>query len=72
MGLLIHRLDTRVALTGVKLSLLCWAGFAAATSYGTALFSMKPRALWMIDTGFNLVAFVVSLLGGMTGCRTHP
>lgn len=44
----------------VKLALLCWLGFAAATSYGTSMFSMKPKALWLIDTGFNLVSFVVA------------
>jgi uncharacterized protein DUF1761 len=60
MALIIGRLNSYEALTGVKLSILCWAGFAAPTSYGTALFSMKPRALWMIDTAFNLVSFVVA------------
>jgi hypothetical protein len=44
----------------VKLALLCWLGFAAATSYGTSMFSMKPKALWAIDTGFNLVSFVIA------------
>jgi hypothetical protein len=60
MAMLISRLNSHEALTGVKLSILCWAGFAGATSYGTALFSSKPRALWMIDTAFNLVSFVVA------------
>ncbi len=60
MAMLISRLNSHEALTGVKLSILCWAGFAAATSYGTALFSFKSRALWAIDTTFNLVSFVVA------------
>lgn len=46
----------RAALVGV----LCWAGFAAATSYATAMFSQKPRQLWLIDSGFNLVSFVLA------------
>lgn len=45
---------------GAFVGLVCWIGFAGATSYGSALFSFKPRALWAIDSGFNLVAFVVA------------
>ena len=44
----------------IKLAVLCWLGFTAATSYGTSLFSMKPKALWLIDAGFNLVSFVIA------------
>ena len=45
---------------GIKLAVVCWLGFTAATTYGTALFSMKPKALWLIDTSFNLVSFVLA------------
>lgn len=45
---------------GIKLAIVCWLGFAAVTSYGTALFSMKPKALWLIDTSFNLVSFILA------------
>jgi hypothetical protein len=45
---------------GIGVAVLCWLGFAAATSYGTALFSSKPKALWAIDTAFNLVSFIVA------------
>jgi hypothetical protein len=44
----------------LKLAAICWLGFAAATSYGTALFSGKPRALWIIDTSYNLVSFLAA------------
>ena len=44
----------------LKLAAICWLGFAAATSYGTALFSGKPKALWMIDTFYNLVSFLAA------------
>lgn len=46
----------RGALTGV----LCWLGFAGPTSFGTAVFSGQPRALWLINTVYNLVAFVAA------------
>ena len=41
-------------------SALIWLGFAASTSYATALFSMKPRQLWLIDSTYNLVSFVLA------------
>jgi hypothetical protein len=45
---------------GLMIGTFAWLGFAGATSYGTALFSFKPKALWAIDTGFNLVSFLVA------------
>jgi hypothetical protein len=44
----------------LKLAVICWLGFAAATSYATALFSGKPKSLWLIDTSYNLVSFVIA------------
>ncbi|HEV7388351.1 MAG TPA: DUF1761 domain-containing protein [Gemmatimonadaceae bacterium] len=37
-----------------------WLGFAATTSYATALFSGKPKQLWLIDSMYNLVSFVLA------------
>jgi len=48
------------ALRGALIGALCWVGFAGATSYGNAVFSGKPKALWLIDSGYNLVAFVIA------------
>jgi hypothetical protein len=48
------------AVDGALIGALCWLGFAGATSFGSALFSGKPKALWLIDSGFNLVSFVVA------------
>lgn len=45
---------------GLMVGSMAWLGFAGATSYGTALFSFKPKALWAIDTGFNLVSFIIA------------
>jgi hypothetical protein len=45
---------------GLMIGSFAWLGFAGATSYGTALFSSKPKALWAIDSGFNLVSFLVA------------
>jgi hypothetical protein len=45
---------------GAMVGVLCWLTFAGATSYANAIFSQKPRALWLIDTGFNLVSFAIA------------
>jgi hypothetical protein len=45
---------------GALLGFILWLGFAASTSYATALFSGKPRQLWLIDTAYNLVSFVLA------------
>ena len=47
---------TRGALVGV----FCWVGFAASTSLATALFSSQRMALWLINSGYNLVSFVIA------------
>jgi hypothetical protein len=39
---------------------LCWFGFTAATSFATGLFSSKPLPLWLIDSGYNLVSFILA------------
>jgi hypothetical protein len=45
---------------GAKVGALCWLGFAAATSFATALFSMTQKPLWLINSGYNLISFVVA------------
>src|SRR2546423_6576137 len=44
---------------GAMIGFVCWLGFAATTSYATALFFGKPRKLWFIHTAYNLVSFVL-------------
>lgn len=60
MALVVGNFSPSSALDGALIGALCWVGFAGATSFGTALFSAKPKALWMIDSGYNLVSFVVA------------
>jgi uncharacterized protein DUF1761 len=45
---------------GAIIGFVCWLGFAASTSYATALFSGKPKQLWFIDSAYNLVSFVLA------------
>ena len=60
MALVVGNFAPGSAVDGAIIGALCWAGFAGATSYGTAVFGGKPKALWLIDSGFNLAAFVVA------------
>ena len=58
---------------GVKLGLFCWFGFVLPTTFATSLFSMKPRQLWLIDAGYNLVSFVIAgaIILGWMGATAH-
>ena len=47
-------------LHGALAGAACWLGFAAATSYATAVFSMQPKGLWLINSGYNLVSFMIA------------
>jgi hypothetical protein len=60
MAVAIGLLPVFSVVRGLKLAVLVWLGFAAATSYGTYLFSMKPKQLWLIDTSYNLVSFLIA------------
>lgn len=60
MALVVGNFAPATAIDGAIVGVLCWIGFAGTTSYGTALFAGKPKALWLIDSGFNLVSFIVA------------
>ena len=60
LAVILNHFVNLTALRGALVGALCWVGFAAATSFATALFSMKPKLLWLIDSGFNLVSFVLA------------
>jgi hypothetical protein len=59
-------------LRGIHLGLFTWFGFALPTSFATSLFSMKPKSLWLIDSGYNLVSFMLAgaIIAGM-GAGAH-
>jgi Protein of unknown function (DUF1761) len=44
----------------IGFAILCWVGFAGATSYATAAAGGKQRAQWAIESGYNLVSFIVA------------
>lgn len=60
MAIVIGFLPSFSVVRALKLAAICWLGFTAVTSYGTALFSSKPRELWLIDTAYNFVSFIAA------------
>ena len=44
----------------VIFSVLLWLGFAGSTSYASAIFSGQPKALWAINSFYNLVSFIIA------------
>lgn len=59
LEVILNHFPDRTVARGAAVGLLCWLGFAGATSFATVLFSKKPLGLWMIDSGYNLVSFVI-------------
>src|SRR4051812_1910236 len=63
MGLLMMHFSAVMPINaahGAIFGFVCWLGFAASTSYATAVFSGKPKQLWLIDSMYNLVSFVAA------------
>jgi len=42
---------------GLKLGLVGWLGLTTTAQLSTSLFSDKPKELYFINTGYNLVAY---------------
>ena len=60
MAIVVKHFGDQPALRGAEVGALCWLGFAASTSYATSMFSMQPKALWVINSAYNLVSFVLA------------
>lgn len=45
---------------GIRVGFLAWLGFAGLTSLVTQFFEHRSMKLWAIDSGYNLVSFVIS------------
>ena len=60
MAIIVPRFAPGSLMGGMHIALFCWLGFAGATTYTTALFSGKPKQLWLIDSAYNLVSFLIA------------
>jgi hypothetical protein len=53
------------AIDGLKIGLVVWLGFVTTVQLTNALFSRQPNKLYMINTGYQLVCYVV--MGAILG-----
>src|SRR5947209_18486133 len=60
LAIVMNHFPPFTAARGAAFGALCWLGFAASTSFATALFSLQPKQLWLINSGYNLVSFVLA------------
>ena len=60
LAVILGHFEAVTPMGGAMVGALCWLGFAGATSFANALFSMKPKQLWLIDSGYNLVSFILA------------
>ena len=60
LAIILNHFEPVTIARGALLGVLCWIGFAGTTSFANAIFSGKPKALWLIDSGYNLVSFVIA------------
>lgn len=59
MAIVINHFSPFSAMRGAMVGTMMWLGFAASTSFATAIFSMTKKPLWLINTSYNWVCFVV-------------
>jgi hypothetical protein len=60
LAVLLGMIPDATATTGAGMGFLCWLAFAGATSFGSNLFSGRPTGLWLINSGYNLISFVLA------------
>ena len=60
LAVLLNHFVNLTPLRGALVGVLCWLGFAGSTSFATALFSGKPKLLWLIDSSYNLISFALA------------
>jgi hypothetical protein len=59
-AIIINHFPPQTLSRGVFVGTLLWIGFAAPTSFSTAIFSMTKKPLWFINSAYNWVSFVAA------------
>jgi Protein of unknown function (DUF1761) len=60
LAIIINHFAPFSLMRGAMVGTICWVGFAAPTSFATAIFSMTPKRVWFINSSYNLVSFVLA------------
>ena len=59
-AIIINHFPPYTCARGAFVGTLLWVGFAAPTSFATAIFSMTKKPLWFINSAYNWVSFVAA------------
>ncbi len=51
---------TATLMEGVEVACWVWLGFVTTVQFTASLFSTKPRTLYFLDTGYQLVTFLAA------------
>jgi hypothetical protein len=51
---------TTTVMQGVETACLVWLGFVTTVQFTASLFSTKPKALYFLDTGYQLASFIAA------------
>ena len=70
LGQVIRITTVSTALLGMKVGASMWLGFVSTVQFTNMLFSRKPARLYLIDTGYQLVSFLV--MGAMIAAWPRP
>lgn len=57
---IIMYLEIHTLIEGIEIAILCWIGFTGATSYAQNMFAGKSQKLWMINSGYYLISFIIN------------
>ncbi|MEA2166367.1 MAG: hypothetical protein QOK37_4494 [Thermoanaerobaculia bacterium] len=60
LAIIINHFTPFSCVRGAMVGTICWVGFAAPTSFATAIFSMTKKQLWLINSAYNLVSFIAA------------
>ncbi len=62
MAMVLNHVGPMESGRAVGFAIICWLGFAGATSYATAAAGGKQLAQWAIESSYNLVSFILAAL----------
>jgi hypothetical protein len=61
-----NALGIESAVGGIRLGVICWAGFAAPLKFVDSIFGKRGQKVMLIESGYHLVSFIVmgAIIGG--------
>jgi hypothetical protein len=60
LGTVVHSLNATTAIEGLKIGLLVWAGFTAATTIGNTLYARLGFKFWWLTSSYFLIVMSIN------------